>query len=73
MSLSRHTIKSQVMSIYRKLGTPSRSQAVARSVSSVSWRDDDPVFHPIGAMELAPARRGLVPNGCGGTRSRADA
>jgi len=31
MSLSRHTIKSQVMSIYRKLGTPSRSQAVARS------------------------------------------
>jgi LuxR family maltose regulon positive regulatory protein len=31
MSLSRHTIKSQAMSIYRKLGTPSRSQAVARS------------------------------------------
>jgi len=31
MSLSRHTIKSQVMSIYRKLGTPSRSQVVARS------------------------------------------
>ena len=31
MSLSRHTIKSQVMSIYRKLGTPSRGQAVARS------------------------------------------
>ena len=31
MSLSRHTIKSQAMSIYRKLGAPSRSQAVARS------------------------------------------
>jgi len=31
MSLSRHTIKSQATSIYRKLGTPSRSQAVARS------------------------------------------
>jgi LuxR family maltose regulon positive regulatory protein len=31
MFLSRHTIKSQVMSIYRKLGAPSRSQAVARS------------------------------------------
>ena len=31
MSLSRHTIKSQAMSIYRKLGTPSRNQAVARS------------------------------------------
>ena len=31
MSLSRHTIKSQAMSIYRKLGARSRSQAVARS------------------------------------------
>ena len=31
MFLSRHTIKSQTMSIYRKLGAPSRSQAVARS------------------------------------------
>ena len=31
MSLSRTTIKSQAMSIYRKLGTSSRSQAVARS------------------------------------------
>ena len=30
MSLSRTTIKSQSMSIYRKLGTSSRSQAVAR-------------------------------------------
>ena len=29
--LSRHTIKSQAMSIYRKLGAPSRGQAVARS------------------------------------------
>jgi hypothetical protein len=31
MVLSRTTIKSQAMSIYRKLGTSSRSQAVARS------------------------------------------
>jgi LuxR family maltose regulon positive regulatory protein len=31
MFLSRHTIKSQAMSIYRKLGAPSRSQAVAQS------------------------------------------
>ena len=31
MFLSRHTIKSQAMSIYHKLGAPSRSQAVARS------------------------------------------
>jgi ATP/maltotriose-dependent transcriptional regulator MalT len=29
--LSPHTVKSQVMSIYRKLGASSRSQAVARS------------------------------------------
>jgi LuxR family maltose regulon positive regulatory protein len=29
--LSRNTIKSQVLSIYRKLGTSSRSQAVARA------------------------------------------
>ena len=32
-------------------------------MSSVSWRDDYPVFHPIRGMELAPARRGLVPYG----------
>ena len=29
--LSRNTIKSQAISIYRKLGATSRSQAVARS------------------------------------------
>ena len=29
--LSRHTIKSQAISIYRKLGASSRSQAVTRS------------------------------------------
>jgi LuxR family maltose regulon positive regulatory protein len=32
MFLSRHTIKSEAMSIYRKLGVSSRSQAVSRSV-----------------------------------------
>jgi LuxR family transcriptional regulator, maltose regulon positive regulatory protein len=31
MFLSRHTVKSEAMSIYRKLGACSRSQAVARS------------------------------------------
>jgi len=31
MFLSRNTIKSEAMSIYRKLGASSRSQAVARS------------------------------------------
>ena len=39
-------------------------------VSSVSWRDDYPVFHPIRAMELAPARSGLVPCSGGVTRAR---
>ena len=29
--LSRHTIKSQAMSLYRKLGASSRGEAVARS------------------------------------------
>ena len=29
--LSRHTIKSQAISIYRKLGTSSRNQAVTRA------------------------------------------
>jgi LuxR family transcriptional regulator, maltose regulon positive regulatory protein len=29
--LSRHTVKSQAMSLYRKLGASSRSQAVTRS------------------------------------------
>jgi len=40
MSLSRHTIKSQVMSIYRKLGTPPSARPSPGPVSSVSWRDD---------------------------------
>ena len=31
MFLSRYTVKSQAMSIYRKLGASSRGQAVARS------------------------------------------
>ena len=31
MFLSRPTVKSEAISIYRKLGTSSRSQAVARS------------------------------------------
>jgi LuxR family transcriptional regulator, maltose regulon positive regulatory protein len=31
LSLSRHTVKSEAISIYRKLGVASRSQAIARS------------------------------------------
>ncbi len=38
-----------------------------------SWRDDYPVFHPIGVMELAPARGGLVPTASGGVWARARA
>ena len=30
LNISRHTVKSQVISLYRKLGVSSRSQAVAR-------------------------------------------
>jgi len=32
--ISRHTVKSQAMSIYRKLGTSSRSEAVGRAIES---------------------------------------
>ena len=38
MSLSRHTIKSQVMSIYRKLGAPPAARPLPGPVSSASWR-----------------------------------
>jgi len=38
--LSPHTIRTQAKSIYRKLGAPSRSHAVARPGSSVSWTVD---------------------------------
>ena len=38
--LSRHTVKSEAISIYRKLGTSSRNQAVARSRELGSWRAD---------------------------------
>src|SRR5690242_12523773 len=41
--LSRHTIKSEAMSLYRKLGVSSRSQAVARSRELGSWTDDEPL------------------------------
>ena len=44
------------MSIYRELVASARSQAVARSRELGL-----PVFHPIWALELAPARGGLVP------------
>ena len=73
MFLSRHTIKSQAMSIYRSWAPPPAAKPSPSPVSSASWRDDYPVFHPIGGMELAQARRGLVPTAGGDTQARADA
>ena len=49
MSLSRHTIKSQAASIYRKLGVSSRSQAVAQAHDLGLLDGDGP------APALAPA------------------
>ena len=37
--ISRHTVKSQAMAIYRKLGTSSRSEAIARARESGLLRD----------------------------------
>ena len=61
MFLSRHTIKSEANSIYRKLGV---SHAARRSHALLSWgssRGDDPAFHPIRGMEPGPARGVMVP------------
>jgi LuxR family transcriptional regulator, maltose regulon positive regulatory protein len=52
---SRHTIKSEAMSIYRKLGACSRSQAVARARELGLPEGEFPVFHLIRGMESAPA------------------
>ena len=46
--LSRHTIKSQAKSIYRKLGASSRSQAVARSRELGLLEGDGRAFIPSG-------------------------
>jgi hypothetical protein len=46
------------MWIYRELAASSRSQAIARSRDLGLWRDYR--FHPIWALELVPARGGLV-------------
>jgi LuxR family maltose regulon positive regulatory protein len=48
MFLSRNTIKSQAISIYRKLGAASRSQAVARSRELGLLEGEDPAFTPSG-------------------------
>jgi hypothetical protein len=63
---SRHTIKSEAKSIYRKLGASTRGQAVTRARELGSWTGDDPAFHPIGVMEPAPARSGMESSAAGG-------
>src|SRR5206468_6923363 len=48
MFLSRNTIRSQVYSIYRKLGASSRNQAVTRSRELGLLEDDRRTYHPTG-------------------------
>ena len=52
--LSPHTVKSQAMSIYRKLAVSSRSQAVAYSRALGSWRDYG-LTRPIAAAMISRA------------------
>ena len=44
-------------------GPPHAARPSPGPVCWGSWRDDCPVFHPIGGMELAPARGRLGPDG----------
>ncbi|HEY1345312.1 MAG TPA: LuxR C-terminal-related transcriptional regulator [Streptosporangiaceae bacterium] len=55
MSVSRHTVKSQAASIYRKLGATSRSQAVARAHELGLLDGDGPPLPPH-AGKLSPGR-----------------
>ena len=57
MSVSRHTVKSQAASIYRKLGASSRSQAVAQAHESGLLDGDGPPLPPSHAGRQA-ARNG---------------
>jgi LuxR family transcriptional regulator, maltose regulon positive regulatory protein len=50
MFLSRHTIKSQAVSIYRKLGAASRSQAVTRSRELGLLEGLRPIFEGLGPI-----------------------
>jgi LuxR family transcriptional regulator, maltose regulon positive regulatory protein len=59
--LSPHTVKSQQLSLYRKLGAASRSQAIARARElGAAGRVTDPAIHAIRGMELAARRGGMV-------------
>ena len=63
MFLSPHTVKSEAISIYRKLGVSSRAQAVARSRELGLLPGLRPVFHPIEGIALAPASGGMMLSG----------
>ena len=57
--LSPHTVKSEMKSVYRKLGASTRNQAVIRARELGSSEGDGGVY-PIGGMEPALARSALV-------------
>jgi len=60
MFVSRNTVKSHTSSIYRKLRTSSRSQAVSRLRELGLLEARGASFHPIRAVELTSARGRLV-------------
>ena len=60
MFVSRNTVKSHTNTIYRKLRTSSRSQAVSRLRKLGLLDARGASFHPIRAVELTPARGRLV-------------
>jgi hypothetical protein len=65
LDLSRHTVKTQAMSIYRKLGVSSRSQAIQRlqEISLVGHRATPTGYlpiHAIGMMSPSPRWRRMA-------------
>jgi LuxR family maltose regulon positive regulatory protein len=59
--VSRNTVKSQVLSIYRKLDASSRSQAVAGARALGLLEGQGGYFHVFGVMESARLRGAMVP------------
>ena len=64
--LSLHTIKSQMRSIYRKLGVSSRNQAITGARELGLLEGLRRVFTPFGGMKPALAAGGLVSDDMGG-------
>jgi LuxR family transcriptional regulator, maltose regulon positive regulatory protein len=52
--VSVHTVKSQQASLYRKLGTSSRSQAISRARQLGLLEGEPRSFHPAGEDAAAP-------------------